>query len=150
MISDYHVIPSFATVIPLHYSITQEVGESHRLTWVTRQHRIQRERASAFCTCTETTRVVFHSFQMSRSCDDKHRKQEPEEHAGPTQTNMARAKIIRPPPYPSTSAGPSHSLSVFHQSISKPDPRVNLVPSPLRWAQPIATCPPWHSKYATF
>lgn len=42
--------------------------------------------------------------------------------------------------HPSTSAVPSHSLSVFHHSISKPDPHVNSVPPPPQ-TQPIATCP---------
>lgn len=32
--------------------------------------------------------------------------------------------------HPSMSAIPSHSLSVFHHSISKPDPHVNSVPPP--------------------
>lgn len=49
-----------------------------------------------------------------------------------TQTYMvlARAKIIRQSTHPSTSAGPSHCLSVFHHPISKPDPHVNPVPTP--------------------
>ena len=37
------------------------------------------------------------------------------------------------------SAIPSHSLSVFHHSISKPDPHVNSIPPP-RQTEPITTC----------
>lgn len=49
--------------------------------------------------------------------------------------------FISPTMHPSMSAVPSHTLSVFHRSISKPDPRVNSVPPPPRLAQPITTCP---------
>lgn len=42
--------------------------------------------------------------------------------------------------HPSVSVIPSHSLSVFHHSISKPDPRVNPG-TPPSWTEPITTCP---------
>lgn len=51
--------------------------------------------------------------------------------------------------HPSVSVIPSHSLSVFHHSISKPDPRVNSVPPP-SWTEPITTCPDGISKMQLF
>lgn len=55
-------------------------------------------------------------------------------HLGPTRTDMVflqEPKLSIHLPHPSMSAGPSHTLSVFHHSISKPDPRVaHLPPTP--------------------